>query len=83
LSLAALSETLLAANGGGSSVVKPFPADRKKIDIGDYHADDSAFRAATGWRPRIDMPEGLRRTLEWYRINLPHYWQEEGPAAKP
>jgi UDP-glucose 4-epimerase len=82
LSLAALAETLLAANGGGSSVVKPFPDDRKKIDIGDYHADDAAFRAATGWRPRIDMPEGLRRTLDWYRVNLPHYWQEDQPQTQ-
>jgi UDP-glucose 4-epimerase len=80
ISLAALAEILLAANGGGSSVIKPFPADRKKIDIGDYHADDSAFRAATGWRPRVDMQEGLRRTLDWYRMNLAHYWQEEGPV---
>jgi len=77
LSLAALAETLLAANGGGSSVIKPFPPDRKKIDIGDYHADDSAFRAATGWRPRVDMAEGLARTLDWYRANLQHYYDEE------
>jgi UDP-glucose 4-epimerase len=81
LSLNALAEALLAANGGGSSVIKPFPDERKKIDIGDYHADDSAFREATGWRPRIDMPEGLGRTLAWYRVNLPHYWQEDSPPG--
>jgi UDP-glucose 4-epimerase len=80
LSLSALAETLIAANGGGSSVIREFPAERKKIDIGDYHADDSAFRAATGWAPQVDMSEGLRRTLEWFRVNLPHYWKEEGSA---
>ena len=68
---------LLAANGGGSSVIKPFPADRKKIDIGDYHADDTAFRDATGWRPRVDMAEGLARTLAFYRDNLRHYTDDE------
>jgi UDP-glucose 4-epimerase len=81
LSLTSLAETLIAANGGGTSVIREFPADRKKIDIGDYHADDSAFRAATGWAPRVDMSEGLRRTLEWFRINLPHYWQAEGSTS--
>jgi UDP-glucose 4-epimerase len=77
LSLSALAEALLTANGGGTSVIKAFPADRKKIDIGDYHADDSAFRDATGWQPRVDMAEGLSRTLEFYRANLRHYADEE------
>ena len=31
--------------------VREFPADRARIDIGSYHADDTAFRAATGCRP--------------------------------
>jgi UDP-glucose 4-epimerase len=72
-SLRALADALLAANGGGDYLVKPFPADRKKIDIGDYHADDSAFRAATGWAPRVDVPEGLVRTLGYFRQHLAHY----------
>src|SRR5690606_1402432 len=78
ISLATLAETLIAANGGGTSVLKPFPAERKKIDIGHYHADDSAFREATGWKPRVDMAEGLGRTLDWFRANMSHYWDEEG-----
>lgn len=73
MSLKALADALVAANGGGSYLVKPFPADRKKIDIGDYHADDSAFRAATGWTPRVDLPEGLARTLVYFREHLAHY----------
>ena len=77
VSLATLAETLIAANAGGASIVKPFPVDRKKIDIGDYHADDAAFRAATGWAPRVDMAEGLKRTLDWFRPNLSHYCQED------
>ena len=31
-------------------ITREFPADRATIDIGSYHADDSAFRAATGWK---------------------------------
>jgi len=30
-------------------------------------ADISRIAAATGWRPRIPMEEGLRQTVEWYR----------------
>ncbi|MGE4219643.1 MAG: NAD-dependent epimerase/dehydratase family protein [Alphaproteobacteria bacterium] len=73
MSLKALAEALIAANGSGGYEIRAFPADRKKIDIGDYYADDSAFRALTGWRPRIDMAEGLARTLDYFRPNLPHY----------
>ena len=61
---------------GGPQVAfttKEFPADRKTIDIGSYHADDAAFRAATGWAPDVSLEEGIRRSLEWYRTRLPAY----------
>jgi UDP-glucose 4-epimerase len=73
VSLRDLAEALVAANGGGRYVVKDFPADRAKIDIGSYVADDSRFRAATGWAPRIPLDEGLRRTLAWFRPRLDRY----------
>ncbi|WP_439550544.1 NAD-dependent epimerase/dehydratase family protein [Falsiroseomonas sp.] len=74
LSLKDLADRLVAANGGkGSYVMKEFPADRAQIDIGSYAADDRAFRAATGWWPRVDVDEGLRRSLEWYRPRLDEY----------
>ncbi|MEN0074874.1 MAG: NAD-dependent epimerase/dehydratase family protein [Paracraurococcus sp.] len=73
-SLIELADRLIAANGGeGQYVVKSFPADRAPIDIGSYHADDRAFRAATGWTPRIGLDEGLARSLEWYRARLADY----------
>jgi nucleoside-diphosphate-sugar epimerase len=52
---------------------REFPADRATIDIGSYHADDSAFRAATGWEPKVSLEEGIRRSLEWYRTRLGDY----------
>jgi UDP-glucose 4-epimerase len=52
---------------------REFPADRATIDIGSYHADDSAFRHATGWVPRVSLEEGIRRSLEWFRPRLAEY----------
>jgi nucleoside-diphosphate-sugar epimerase len=52
---------------------REFPADRARIDIGSYHADDSAFRAATGWQPRMSLEQGISRTLDWYRSRLAAY----------
>jgi nucleoside-diphosphate-sugar epimerase len=54
-------------------VLKEFPADRARIDIGSYHADDSAFRAAAGWAPTVSLEDGIGRTLEWYRTRLADY----------
>jgi UDP-glucose 4-epimerase len=34
-------------------------------------ADISRLREATGWSPKVSLNEGLRRTVDWYRRNLP------------
>jgi UDP-glucose 4-epimerase len=73
VSLAQLAEMLVEVNGGGEFVVKSFPADRKRIDIGDYYADYGRIRAALGWEPQVPLREGLAQTLEYYRKHLAHY----------
>ena len=73
VSLKTLGDALIRANGGGEMVVKEFPAERKRIDIGDYYADDSRFRKATGWEARVDLDEGLAKCLAYYRTNLDKY----------
>jgi UDP-glucose 4-epimerase len=73
ISLKELADLVVAANGGGSYVVKSFPPERKKIDIGDYYATDEKFRKATGWHPRVPLDEALRRSIAFYREHLPRY----------
>jgi UDP-glucose 4-epimerase len=73
-SMLEIAETTMRAAGGGPGfTTREFPADRASIDIGSYHADDSAFRTATGWAPKVDLAEGIARSLEWYRTRLPAY----------
>lgn len=57
----------------GGFTMREFPADRASIDIGSYHADDSAFRAATGWQPCVDLEDGIGRSLDWYKSRLAAY----------
>ena len=74
VSLDRLAVELVTANGGiGGFAVHEFPADRKRIDIGDYEADDRAFRMTTGWAPQVSLPDGLARTLAYYRLTLAKY----------
>jgi UDP-glucose 4-epimerase len=73
VSLKELADMLVAANGGGSYETHEFPPERKRIDIGDYYADDALFRRATGWQTATPLEEGLRRSLDYVRDNLSAY----------
>lgn len=73
-SLRELADMVVRLGGPGASyTVRDFPADRARIDIGSYHADDSAFRAAAGWVAAVPLEEGIRRSIEWYRGRLGDY----------
>jgi nucleoside-diphosphate-sugar epimerase len=52
----------------------PFPPEHKVIDIGDYYGDYSRFQEATGWRPRVPLAEGLKRTVEYFVPRRELYW---------
>ncbi|WP_295438007.1 NAD-dependent epimerase/dehydratase family protein [uncultured Thiodictyon sp.] len=73
VSLAQLAELTVAAHGGGTYSSRDFPADRKRIDIGDYYADYGLIRTELGWAPRVGLEEGLGRTLRYYREHLERY----------
>lgn len=81
VSLRELAGLVIAANDGqGSFTTREFPADRAPIDIGSYHADDAAFRAATGWAPLTTLKDGLRTSLDWYRDRMSDYIFTDAPA---
>ncbi len=50
----------------GRRVARERRSDRKG-DVPDTHADIDAIREETGWSPRVDLREGLRRQWEWIR----------------
>jgi UDP-glucose 4-epimerase len=74
INLRDLAELCIEVNGGGTYEIIPFPPDRKVIDIGDYYADYRKIRGMLGWIPRVNLREGLKRTLEFYRAHREHYW---------
>jgi UDP-glucose 4-epimerase len=73
ISLEDLAKLLVEINGKGQYLKRSFPADRKRIDIGDYYADFGRIRSLLGWKPAISLRTALQRTLSYYRENLPHY----------
>ncbi len=73
VTLQRLAELLIEVHGEGAFVVRSFPSDRKRIDIGDYYADDRLIGRALGWKPRTDLRTALAQTVAFYRRELDHY----------
>jgi UDP-glucose 4-epimerase len=68
-----LVELLIGTAGSGTVRYVEWPPEKKAIDIGSFYSDSTKFRTAVGWRPEINLREGLRRTIEYYREHLPNY----------
>jgi len=73
ISLKDTAELLIQINGAGTYQIVPFPEDRKIIDIGDYYADYRRIRSQLGWKPTTSLADGLRKTLEYYRVHYDKY----------
>ncbi len=73
VSLRGLAEMMVEVNGGGSFVVREFPEERRKIDIGDFYADDSLIRETLGWEHLTSLRSAIEQTLGYYRYELSYY----------
>ncbi|HUA60202.1 MAG TPA: NAD-dependent epimerase/dehydratase family protein [Verrucomicrobiae bacterium] len=73
MSLKQVADLLVETGAPAGYVERTFPADRKRIDIGDYYANDAAIRKSLGWQPKIELREGLKRTLDYFGENLAQY----------
>lgn len=73
INLRDLACLLVRANGKGVFESREFPADRRRIDIGNYYADDRCIRSELGWTPKVNLDAGLARTLAYYRQHLKDY----------
>jgi UDP-glucose 4-epimerase len=81
ISLRDLAELLIELAGSGSYRLLPFPPERKAIDIGSIYVDDRKIGRVLKWQPRIDLRDGLTRTVDFYRAHRAHYWATQVPAA--
>ena len=73
INLLNLARLMIEVNGGGQYDLRPFPDDRKRIDIGDFYGDYRRIRSKLGWRPLVGLRDGLTRTMDYFRANLDHY----------
>jgi CDP-glucose 4,6-dehydratase len=50
-------------------------------EIDRQYLDSTKIREVTGWEPAVDLEEGLRRTLEWYREHPEARAPSQAPAG--
>jgi len=74
ISLRALADLLVELRRGGASYrVREFPADRRKIDIGDYYSSGALIERQLDWKPRTELRRALELTLAYFERELDHY----------
>jgi UDP-glucose 4-epimerase len=74
---------LLEVAGSGRVKYVEWPPEKKAIDIGSFYADSGKFKAAVGWEPRVDLREGLGRTVRYYRDHLAKYLESPEDGREP
>ena len=74
ISLKDLAAMLGEIYQGGTYEIIPFPSERKAIDIGDYYSDYSKIKNTLGWSPKVELADGLRKTVAYYVKHGKHYW---------
>jgi dTDP-glucose 4,6-dehydratase/UDP-glucose 4-epimerase len=77
IGLKALAEMMVGLGFGGAFELIDFPPERKVIDIGDYYSDFSLITNDLGWKPNVNLKEGLIRSIDYYQKNHHHYWDEQ------
>jgi UDP-glucose 4-epimerase len=73
LSLSDIARIASKLGGCPEPILRPFPADRKPIDIGSYRTDHRRILRELRWVPEVSFEEGLQHTLDFYRAHLDHY----------
>lgn len=68
-----ITEMILSLMGQGEEMIEYVP-DRLGHDL-RYAIDFSKAKKELGWEPRLSFKDGLRATVEWYRVNK-DWWQK-------
>jgi UDP-glucose 4-epimerase len=59
--------------GRGKIDPQPWPKNYENVETGDYISNIDKIKGDTGWMPKVEFEEGLRRTLEYYKTRLEKY----------
>lgn len=82
ITLRDLAAELVRIAASGRVEFVDWPDDKKAIDIGSFYADSTKFTRVTGWTPVVQLSDGLRATVDFYRQYLSRYLDESNVAGR-
>ncbi|MFH1354145.1 MAG: SDR family NAD(P)-dependent oxidoreductase [bacterium] len=68
-------DAVLQEVGGGMKEHVPWPEDYEKNETGNYIADTSKIRELTGWESQVNLKDGVKKMVQYYKENSQHYFQ--------
>ena len=69
-----VAEILREIVPGAEIMFTDFSPERKAQEPGDFVSDISKIRRLTGWFPRVELRDGLARTVDFYRERREDYF---------
>ncbi len=69
-----LARKIVEVVGTGRTAFTEFTQERKEVEPGDYYADITKIRNVTGWTPKTPLDIGIKKTVDYYRLNRKEYW---------
>ena len=74
ISVEDIAQKVVEIVGSGRIKLISYPEEKKKIEIGDYYASFDKINQSLGWKPKISLEEGLRKTIDYYKKYKNYYW---------
>ncbi len=59
--------------GKGNVVQVPWPKNYQNVETGNYWGDISKIHHELGWTPKFSFDEGLKKTIDFYKVHLDKY----------
>lgn len=69
-----MAETVMDVVGNGKLEYVDWPKNYENIETGDYVTDINLIKNFCGWKPKIGLEEGIRKTFEYYFKHKEKYW---------
>ena len=67
-SLLEIAELIVKVGSSSSEIILvPWPDEHRSIDIGSFHTASNRIHDELGWSAQIELADGLRSTLDFYR----------------
>ena len=57
--------------------------ERKAQEPGDFYSDITRIESELGWRPTVELGDGLARTVAYYEGCREVYWDQPAVAVAP